>query len=133
MHELCVHCDHEDTKAENDEFCMIGYPRNSPNRCQDNKLAEGKICTELGKKQGQVKCASGLGIGSLTLPRGLNNPSGRLKLPLQTCPVSSKIHISATSIKQFTKMHIRLLSHCNRTSRAIEFPCLDTKVETQSR
>ena len=27
----------------------------------------------------------------------------RLKLPLQTCPVSSKIHLSATSIQQFTK------------------------------
>ena len=43
---------------------MIGYPHNSSNRCQDNKQAESKICTELGKKQGQVKCSSGLGIGS---------------------------------------------------------------------
>ena len=31
------------------------------------------------------------------------------------------------------KIQIRLISHCNRTSRAIEFHCLDTKVETQSR
>ena len=65
MHEFCVHCDHEkNTKAENNEFCMIGYPHNSSNRCQDNKQAESKICTELGKKQGQVKCSSRLGIGS---------------------------------------------------------------------
>ena len=100
MHKLCVHCDHE----KKHEFCMIGYPHNSSNRCQDNTQAESKICTELGKMQGQVKCSSGLGIGSLTLPRGLKQSEWlRLKLPLQTCPVSSKIHLSATSIKQFTK------------------------------
>ena len=39
----------------------------------------------------------------------------RLKLPLQTGPVSSKIH------QTVYKMQIRLLPHCNRTSCAIEF------------
>ena len=63
MRELCMHCDHEKKqtqKAENNELCLIGYPHNSSNRCQDDKQAESKIFTELGKKQGQVKCSSGL-------------------------------------------------------------------------
>ena len=79
MRELCMHCDHEKKqtqRAENNELCMIGYPHKSSNRCQDPNKLKANICTELGKKQGQVKCSSGLGIESLTLPRGLNNPSG---------------------------------------------------------
>ena len=64
MNCACTATTRKKTKAENNEFCVIGYPHNSSNRCQDNKQAESKICTELGKKQGQVKCSSGLGIGS---------------------------------------------------------------------
>ena len=32
---------------KNNEFYLIGCPYNSSNRCQDNKQAESKICTEL--------------------------------------------------------------------------------------
>ena len=62
----CMNCACTATtrKNTNNEFCMIGYPHNSSNRCQENKQAERKICTELVKNQGQVKCSSGLGFGS---------------------------------------------------------------------
>ena len=77
-------------------------------RRQNNKGS--KMCTNVGKKQRQMKRSSGLGIGSLPYHGGQTNPSGpRLKLPLQSCPVSSKIHLPATRsdlIKQFKcKIH----------------------------
>ena len=67
------------------------------------------------KKQGHVKCSSGLGIGSLPLLEG-KTIRVATQLPLQTCPVISEIRHQT-----LYKMQFRLLSHCNRTSFAIEF------------
>ena len=45
VNQACVNCVHK----ENNELCMIGYPHNSSNRCQDpNKL---KAKTELGTNE----------------------------------------------------------------------------------
>ena len=57
MHELCMHCDHE--KTQRDQRIMYDrIPAQFVESVPGPKQAESKICTELGKKQGQMKCSS---------------------------------------------------------------------------
>ena len=67
MHELCMHCDHE-KKHKEQRIMYDRIPAQFVESVPGPKQAESNICTKLGKKQGQVKCSSRLGIGSLLLP-----------------------------------------------------------------
>ena len=63
MHELCMHCDHEKNKHKGREQRIMydRIPAQFVESVPGPKQAESKIFTELGKKQGQTKCPSGLG------------------------------------------------------------------------
>ena len=80
---------------ENNELCMIGYPHNSSNRCQDPIKLKAK--TELRTDETLSRTGNRITPPTARVKQSEWLP---LKLPLQTCPVSSKIHLS---IKQFTK------------------------------
>ena len=119
MRELCMHCDNEKKqtqRAENNELCMIGYPHNSSNRCQDPIKLKAKNRTGKEARTGEVLFRTG---NRITPPAARVKQSDwlRLKLPLRTCPGALKFTFHQTVYK----IQIRLLSHCNRTSRAIEF------------
>ena len=61
MHELCTHCDHEKKHkgAENHELCMIGYPHNSSNRCQDPNKLKAKYAQNWERSKDEVLFRTG--------------------------------------------------------------------------